>query len=119
MTSANWIRLILALAIGAGAGLVYGWSVDPIQYIDVTPNILRQDYRADYVLMVAEAFHNEYDSDSAARRLASLGGDPPAHFVSDALDYARQNRFSQNEIAQLQELLAAMQAFQPGAITAP
>src|SRR5689334_1546728 len=113
MLSSNWIRIIIGAALGVGLGLVYGWVIDPIEYIDVTPGILREDYRADYVLMVAEAFHNEYNTEAAARRLALLGSEAPAHIVASTLDYAQAHGFTPTEISLLQELLSAMQSFSP------
>ena len=115
----NWIKLCLALIIGAILGLIYGWMIDPVEYTDVTPGILREDYRADYVLMVAEAFHTEFDSETAARRLAVLGSGPPAQIVSSTLDYARLNGFTMDEISFLQELLSAMQSYQPKGVNLP
>ena len=86
MISPNWIRIIAAVVIGAIIGLIYGWSIDPVEYTDVTPGILRTDYRADYVLMVAEAYQTEQDSDSAARRLAIVSSEAPAQILSSTLD---------------------------------
>jgi hypothetical protein len=119
MSSSNWIKIIGALVIGATFGVIYGWVIDPIEYTDVTPGILREDYRADYVLMVAEAFHSEYDADAAARRLAVLGSEPPSQILSSTLDYARAHGFTPQEIALLQELLSAMQTFSPETGGAP
>jgi len=119
MLSSNWIRIFISLALGIAAGLVYGWAIDPVEYTDVTPGVLREDYRADYVLMVAEAFHVDYNSAMAARRLAVLGSESPSQMLSSTLEYARLNQFSQNEIALLQELLSAMQTYQPQGIDAP
>jgi hypothetical protein len=113
MLSSNWIRIIMGAALGIGLGLVYGWVIDPIEYTDVTPGILREDYRADYVLMVAEAFHNEYDTEVAARRLALLGSEAPAQIVGSTLEYAQAHAFTPAEISLLQELLSAMQTFSP------
>ena len=119
MLSSNWIKIIVAVVVGVLIGLIYGWAIDPVEYTDVTPGILRKDYRADYVLMVAEAFHTEYDSESAAHRLAMLGSESPSEIVSSTLEYARANNFTQEEISLLQELLSAMQTYQPQGINAP
>ncbi len=43
------------LVLGVWLGLWYGWRVSPVRYVSTTPDLLRQDYRDDYVLMVAEA----------------------------------------------------------------
>ena len=119
MTSSNWIKIFVAALIGIALGLVYGWVIAPVQYTDITPNILREDYRADYVLMVAEANQNEQNPETAARRLAIFGSESPAQIVASTLDYAKNNGFTQNEILLLQGLLTAMQTYQPQGINAP
>ncbi|MEW6402370.1 MAG: hypothetical protein AB1649_11255 [Chloroflexota bacterium] len=119
MSSQNWIKIAVALIIGIGLGLAYGLFIDPVQYADATPNILREDYRADYVLMVAEAYQGEQNPELAARRLAILGSESPAEFVSSTIEYARVNGFSQDEITLLQGLLTAMQTYQPAGDSAP
>lgn len=109
------LKLILPLAIGIALGLLYGWVIDPVEYVDITPEILRADFRADYVLMVAEAYQAQADSELAARRLAILGVDLPAQIAASTLDYARQQSFTSDELASLQRLLTAMQTYQPAA----
>ena len=113
MSSSNIIKIITALAIGVVLGLIYGWVIDPIEYVDVTPNILREDYRVDYVLMTAEAYQNDFNSEAAARRLAILGSESPATITASALEYANRNNFTPTEIQALQTLLTAMQTYQP------
>ncbi len=111
MKASNWIIFFIALAFGLGLGLAYGWAIDPVQYVDVTPDLLRADYRADYVLMVAEAHVREQDAELSARRLAMLGGEDPAKMVEDTLLYAAQNGFTQPEMLALKGLLTAMQTY--------
>ena len=113
MKLSNWITILIAAIIGIALGLVYGWVINPTQYVDVTPNILRKDYRADYVLMVAEAHQREQNSEASARRLALLGSESPAQIVEETLIYAKQSGFTQTEISLLQGLFTAMQTFQP------
>jgi hypothetical protein len=119
ISSNRWIKLIAALLLGIALGMVYGWVIAPIQYTDVPPNILREDYRADYVLMVAEANQTQPNSATAARRLAMLDSVAPAQIVSTTLRYATDHGFTQNEILVLQNLLSAMQTYQPQGSSAP
>ena len=119
MPSTKFILIVLALALGAGLGLVYGWVIDPVEYTDVTPDVLREDYRVDYVLMTAEAYQNDFDAEAAARRIALIGSAPPAEIVSSALEYDSLNGFTQAEILSLQTLLTAMQTYQPNADANP
>lgn len=109
----RWLRLALAAALGIAIGLFYGWVVDPVEYIETTPASLREDYRVDYVLMVAEAFRAEGDAEMAARRLAILGSDPPASLASAAHEVARGMGFAESDLQQMQALAEALQAWQP------
>jgi len=109
----RWLLPLLALIIGISLGLVYGWVISPVQYVDTTPDTLRADYRADYVLMVAEAYQSEQDGDLAVRRLAILGSQPPGEIASQALAQARKLGYTESDISLIQKLTTAMQAWQP------
>jgi hypothetical protein len=115
----RWVWILLALAAGFGLGLLYGWILNPVQFVDLAPDTLRADYRADYVLMVAEAYQTEKDADLAARRLAIFGSDPPAGIAAQALQYGRQAGFSASELSVLEDLVAALRAWQPAAGVSP
>ncbi len=110
---ARLFKFLLPAAIGIALGLLYGWVIDPVDYVDITPEMLRADYRTDYVLMVAEAYQSDGDAGRAARRLAVFGNDSPGLITANALQYARQQSFSSEEIIQLQDLFTAMQTFKP------
>ena len=109
----RWLLPLLALILGISLGLLYGWVISPVQYVDTTPDTLRADYRADYVLMVAEAYRSEQDGNLAVRRLAILGSQPPAEIASQALAQARKLGYTDSDINLLQKLTTAMQARQP------
>lgn len=109
----RWIPPLIAITIGIALGLIYGWVISPVQFVDTTPNSLRADYRADYVLMVAETYHANQDAGLAARRLAIFGGDAPAAISAQALQTGQASGYAPNDISLLQELTRAMQAYQP------
>jgi hypothetical protein len=111
MKSNRWIFIIVALLAGLGLGLAYGWVMDPVDFFDLTPDTLRADYKSDYVLMVAEAYRVERDPGLAARRLAIFGTQTPSAIASSGLAYARANGFPNSDIALMQELVTAMQAW--------
>ncbi len=111
----RWITALLALLLGIALGLLYGWVISPVQYVDTTPDTLRADYRADYVLSVAESFQSDQDADLAARRLAILGSQPPGDLAGQALQEARRYGFPEADISLLQKFTTAMQAIQPAA----
>ena len=111
MKSNRWIFIVIALIAGIGIGLTYGWVIDPVEFFDLTPDTLRADYKADYVLMTAEAYHIEQDPGLAARRLAIFGSQSPSAIAADGLNYSRANGFGDSDIALMQELVTAMQAW--------
>jgi hypothetical protein len=111
MTSNRWLFILLTLTIGIALGIAYGWYVDPVDFFDLTPDTLREDYKADYVLMTAEAYRVEQDPGLAARRLAIFGGKSPSTIAADGLDYARSNGFSDADLILIQELVTALQAW--------
>ncbi len=111
MKPIHWIFVFIALLIGIGAGLAYGWVIDPVDFFDLTPDTLRAEYKADYVLMTAEAYRLEQDPGLAARRLAIFGAHSPSSIAADGLAYARSNGFADSDIALIQELVTALQAW--------
>jgi hypothetical protein len=106
-----WVFIVLALVVGIVIGIAYGWYVDPVDYFNTTPDTLRADFKADYVLMTAEAFQVEQDPGLAARRLAIFGTRSASGLAADGLAYARAHGFSDAEIAIMQELVTALQAW--------
>ena len=109
----RWLFVLVAALIGLSLGLVYGWVIDPVQYTDITPDALRIDYRTDYVLMVAEAYQAEDDPALAAQRLAVFGSEAPALIAEDAYNFARQSSYPAEDITLLQDLMVALQTWQP------
>lgn len=116
----RWLLFFIAIALGAAAGLYYGWVMNPVEYTDTTPDSLRIDYKADYVLMVAEAYQAEKDLEMAAGRLNLLGIVPPAETVARAIIFAStvQPPYSQTDLALMQTLARDLQSLKP-AVGAP
>lgn len=112
----RFLAFLLAIFVGLLAGVYYGWVASPVRYVDTTPDTLRYDYKADYVLMTAEIYRQEDDVGLAARRLALLGDDrPPVRHVQDALETARKLGYSDPDIALLGKLSLAMEVWSPPA----
>ncbi len=107
----RWVYIFLALLAGVIAGLFYGWKIDPVEFYDLTPDTLRADYKADYVLMTAEAYHADQDPGLAARRLAIFGSQSPVTIATSGLEYARDNSYPDSDIALMKELVTALQAW--------
>jgi hypothetical protein len=109
----RWLPPLILSIIGIALGLFYGWIINPVKFVDTTPASLRVDYRTDYILMVAEAYHADQNVELAVRRLAIFGSETPATLASQAVQVGRQTNYSENDLTLLQELTRAMQAYQP------
>lgn len=111
--SSTTYRLIAGLVIGLAVGLIYGWVLRPVEYVDTAPDTLREDYRTDYVLMVAEAYAGDGDLDLAQIRLAALGPQPPIDIVVEAIDYAVTQEFSRPDLETLNRLAIHLRSIPP------
>lgn len=111
----RWLLFLIAIGIGVAVGLTYGWVINPVEYVDTTPNSLREDYKADYVLMVAEAYAAEKDPALAARRLALLGDTPPVEIVRQVMIYATQVQpgYAEADLDLMSRLASALQSWDP------
>lgn len=113
----RWLIPLIACLLGAAAGIFYGWVINPVKFVDTTPASLRADYRTDYVLMVAEAYHANPDEALARQRLAILGTESAASISLAAVQEAQRAGYPADDIALLQELTRVLQAAAP--ITPP
>lgn len=115
----RWFFFIFSILVGLSAGLLYGWKISPVEYTNTVPATMRVDYRADYVLMVAEIYHSEGDLTKALGRLAMLGSPSPQDTVHQALLFAEAHGYNDADLSQMRILAAAMQSLSspPGTST--
>ena len=109
----RWIFFSIVVLLGIVVGLLYGWVINPVKYVETTPANLRSDYQTDYVLMVAEAYQAEGDLDLAARRLAVLGDNPPVEIVRAAMIHAAQIPFADSDQELMSLLASDLQTWNP------
>jgi hypothetical protein len=109
----RWTKFLVAVILGAAAGLFYGWVVNPVEYVDIAPESLRVDYKTDYVLMVAESYQVDQNLGLAVRRLALLGSLAPTEIVANALSYALQHEYASQDLSLLQSLGEALLTWNP------
>jgi len=110
----RWAKFLLVIALGIAGGMVYGWFVNPVEYVDIAPESLREDYKTDYVLMTAEAYKVNLDLGTAVRRMGLLGDTPVADTVAAAVSYALDHGYAMEDVALMQELGEAVLEWDPG-----
>ncbi len=64
--------LLTGLVLGAVAGLLFSWLVQPVRYTNTAPSTLSSEYKEKYRLLIAEAFMTDSDLVRAQARLALL-----------------------------------------------
>jgi hypothetical protein len=103
------IVFFVMIVVGLGAGLLYGWMLKPAATSDNPLSALRQDYKSDYVLMVAEIYHKDGDLGLATERLNQLDGGSAIQTASDAMVYARQAGYSIDDLELITLLIQDLQ----------
>ena len=108
MNRAGWIYLVLGLVIGIAGGLFYAWRVNPVSYVDAAPSSLREDFKFDYISVIAASYATTNELDQALIRLSVFGIDDLEIF----LEKLAQNRLAEgrpeSEARALAKLAAAI-----------
>lgn len=110
MRAKRLIWFLIFIALGVAGGISYGWSVNPVKFVNTSFNSLRSDYKADYVLMVAEAYKHEGDLELARLDLQSVSEDEPAAIVEKAMETGKNLGYSESDQEILSNLLIALKA---------
>jgi hypothetical protein len=113
--SGRFTRFLIAIGIGLGIGLAVGWLINPHTVTNYSPTTLRADYKADYVLMVAEIYHKDHDAVTALQRLAFLEDKTPIRQVQEAIVTAQKSNYSSADIDLMAQLLSVLQTGSTGA----
>jgi hypothetical protein len=67
------LYLLTGLVIGLLLGLVISWVILPVKFVDTDPSSLRGDFKDDFRLQIASAYHVTNNLARAQARLALLG----------------------------------------------
>jgi hypothetical protein len=123
ITSNRYALFGATILIGFLAAVYYGWAVRPVSVRNADPKLLREDFRADYVLMVAEAYSADHEVERAIGTLGFLSPEKeeynPLEFVSDAMAFGVDAGYAVSDLEKLQTLSAALKTFDPGFAATP
>ena len=109
----RYLFFLASLALALIASLYYGWVVNPVEGLQSSTDVLREDYFSDYVLMVAEIFQSEQNAELAIIRLAFLKSENPLEAIKIALDFAQKENIPKNDIALIKDLDGAIRKWDP------
>jgi len=108
MRARRFFFFLLMIVFGAGLGVAYGWWFSPPPYADLKPETLSYDYKADYVLMIAEIYRKDGNLAAALGRLALLENLPAEQVVAQALLTASRLQYAQADLETLAFLASAL-----------
>ncbi len=69
----KWVLGVGALVLGLALGLLFGWVISPVEWINGEPAQLRDDLRVDYLRMVIDSYATNQDENLAVSRYEILG----------------------------------------------
>jgi hypothetical protein len=115
----RWIGFILAIVVGLAAGLVYGWVIEPAGVSNTTLDSLRSDYKADYVLMVAETYNATANLEQALQDLEQISPGEPLKAVQSALVTAQALGYLDSDLQMMAQLETALKSVNPAVGVTP
>jgi hypothetical protein len=105
--------LLAALALGIAAGLYYAWGVNPVSYTDTSPVSLRDDFRSDYLTLIASAYDATGDLQRARARVAIFAYADPGPVLSALAQQRLAQGWPEAEARALARLAADLQGASP------
>ena len=82
--------LAIGLIIGIGLGLFLGWVAWPTEFTDANPSTLAEEYKQEYLLMLATDYALTGDLSTARQKVPSLGEGGEDYLFSFTLDQILQ-----------------------------
>lgn len=111
--------LLTGLLLGIALGLLYAWRVQPVEYMDTSPALLRADFKDQYRSLIASAYAANNDLLRARARLELLGDQDLYRVLSEQAQRTLAQDASSTEARDLGLLAIAIgrEVATPGQIT--
>jgi hypothetical protein len=100
--------LVTGLLLGVLLGILYAWTLSPIEYVDTEPKSLRGDFKDEYRLLIASAYQATGNLERARARLALFGESDPAETLGAQAQRMLANNAPQASINLLANLSQAL-----------
>lgn len=111
MKTRRFFFFFLAILVGVGAGLAFGWMMMPPAAPKNAPlTSLRADFKTDLVLMVAEDFQTEPDAMQVLTQLDELDESDPITLLGKSLQYAQAIGYPEEDLNLMRNLLNSIDA---------
>ena len=104
MRRTRLVGFLIAIVLGIAGGLVLGWRYYPAKVGTTGLADLRNDYKADVVLMVAESYATDGNLAKAMKSLESINPGNPLRAAQQGLLTAQQMGYADWEMRYLIDL---------------
>jgi hypothetical protein len=74
--------LLTGLVIGLVIGIIYAWKIAPVEYVDTSPSMFKEELKDQYRALIAAAFASDGNLARAQKRLIYLGDEDPARALT-------------------------------------
>jgi hypothetical protein len=109
--------LLTGAVIGIALGVLIGWVITPVEYVDTSPSTLRSDFKDQYRYMIAAAYSVTGNLERARARLALLEDTDSVKALGDQAQRMLANNTAQEAVRSVADLSQALQSG-PAATTA-
>lgn len=109
----RYFYFALAMLLGVGLSLLFGLIANPVQLPDPTIRGLREDYKTDFVLMIAETYAFNGELPQAISRLGRLEDEAPIQSVQKALIFAVDHGYTPADLITMRDLEVAVRTWNP------
>ena len=106
--------VLLTLLAGFALGLVYAWTINPLQVYDSEPVALRADFKDDYRSAIAASYAATGNLPRALARLSLLGNSTSTS--TETLNSQAQRLIAAGEFAEADQLAALALALENGTV---
>jgi hypothetical protein len=96
-----FLSTVIGILAGIGLGLLIGWQIAPVEYINSPMSDLAQRHKDDYTLMIASGYLADGDVSGAIDRLRALGVENVPAYVQETTERFITNSRDINEIRKL------------------
>jgi hypothetical protein len=86
MRRAVLLLFLLAMAAGAGGGLLYTWVLEPVDSYESAPDGLRDRDKLLYLTLIGDLYAYEDDIEEAKARLAAVGVEADGSTLADYIE---------------------------------
>lgn len=107
------LLVVLGLTVGGVVGLLMGWVVWPVKFVDTTIADLAPEHKEEYVLLVAYTYTLDGDLEKAQARLALLDVPNVNQWLSALIDEYIGEEREENDIRALVALADALGVSSP------